>query len=369
MLIGSITPYMTGGVGAWAVDHYVYTDSTGAQYVLNVNTGGVWSSQQSVYVWFDSNKDRLHFKDGSFWVMGSSSGGTEADAGTLYPTIIEDVSGNQVIVTYDSGVGLPSTAANSSARITRIEDSRAAYDYWYGTSSWWTYIFHYYTGTPTPHLASVGNIVGTGEVYTLAYSGSVALGPPFGADPNYSGATTVQLTGMTTPTANSWQFTYDSTGASELLQATFPWGGHLRWTYGTDPYSGSRDLRAVTARYLAADPAGATEWSYGISWDNAAASGAIVHGTMTLSDASGVGAKTWNFFNTTGSPAWKIGLASEFVQSAAAGGTVLQDDLYTWSQDPAGNPYISTKASTIGQGTSNLVTATSAHDAGSRTGM
>ena len=75
---------------------------------------------------------------------------------------------------------------------------------------------------------------------------------------------------------------------------------------------------------------------------------------MSLSDASGVGAKTWNFSNTTASPAWQIGLASEFVQSAVAGGTVLQDDLYTWSQDPAGNPYISTKASTIGQGTLNV---------------
>ena len=40
------------------------------------------------------------------------------------------------------------------------------------------------------------------------------------------------------------------------LQATFPWGGHLRWTYATDPYSGSRNLRAVSARYLAADSAG-----------------------------------------------------------------------------------------------------------------
>ena len=50
-----ITPYNTNLVGG--VDHYVYTDSTGAQYVLNVNTSGVWSSTQSTYVWFDSNAD------------------------------------------------------------------------------------------------------------------------------------------------------------------------------------------------------------------------------------------------------------------------------------------------------------------------
>ena len=73
MLIGSITPYHTDFLGD--VDHYVYTDATGAQYLLNVNTGGVWSSKQSVYVWFDSNANKLHFRDGSFWVMGCTSGG------------------------------------------------------------------------------------------------------------------------------------------------------------------------------------------------------------------------------------------------------------------------------------------------------
>ena len=118
-----------------------------------------------------------------------------------------------------------------------------------------------------------------------------------------------------------------------------------------DPYNGSRDLRAVSARYLAADSAGATEWSYGISRDNA--SGASVHATMTLSDASGVGTKTWNFA-TSGT---YEGLVTEFVQSASAGGTVLQDDLYTWSQSPSGKKYISAKSSTIGQGTSNVQTA------------
>ena len=346
MLIGSITPYYTPSD---VVDHYVYTDSTGAQYLLNVNTSGVWSSKQSVYVWFDSNANKLHFRDGSFWVMGCTSGGTEADAGTMYPTILEDVSGNQITVTYRAGAGL--TAANTSARIIGIYDGRAA-------SGGASYSFSYNTDTPIPHLSGTTDYIGTGVSYSFAYNESVAVEPPFGTDPSFAGVTTTQLASMTNPTANPWQFTYDSAGASELLKATFPWGGHLRWSYGTDPYSGSRDLRAVSARYLAADSAGATEWSYGIARDNAASSGAIVHGTMTLSDASGVGAKTWNFLNTSSYPAWQIGLASSFVQSASAGGTVLQDDVYTWSQDPAGNPYISTKASTTGQGTSNVETAT-----------
>jgi hypothetical protein len=86
MTIGSITPYY---IYWWdGPDHYVFTDSTGAEYRLDVNNGGVWSSTHGVYVWFDSNANVLHFKDGTFWVMGCTSGGTEPDAGTEYPTII-----------------------------------------------------------------------------------------------------------------------------------------------------------------------------------------------------------------------------------------------------------------------------------------
>ena len=172
---------------------------------------------------------------------------------------------------------------------------------------------------------------------------------------------------FTPPTGTPYTFLYDGTqstactssstlpgyndtvGAGELTKVIFPWGGHLRWTYFSDPYSGSRDLRAVGGRYLAADYLGATEWSYGITWDNAA--NAVTHGTMTLADASGIGAKTWNFTNS-GSTAWQIGLASLFVQSASQNGTVLQSDAYTWSQDPASNPYISAKTTTINPGSS-----------------
>jgi RHS repeat-associated protein len=342
MLIGSITYYQASGT----TSKYFYTDSTGAQYQLGKNAGGVYTGASAPYVWLDTNVSpvKLHFRDGTVWVMGCTSGGAEPDAGTIYPTIIEDVSGNQVTIVYAPGAGL--TSANTSARIVGINDGRAA-------SGGASYSFNYNSDTPIPHLSSANDYIGTGVNYSFTYNHGVAVEPPFGTDPSFAGITTTQLASMTTPAANAWQFTYDNSGASELLQATFPWGGHLRWTYSTDPYNGSRDLRAVGARYLAADSAGATEWSYGISRDNA--SSASMHATMTLTDASGVGAKTWNFA-TSGT---YYGLATEFVQSTSAGGTVLQDDLYTWSSGPAGNPYISTKASTTGQGTSNVATATS----------
>ena len=106
MQIGSITPYSSGTPGTTAIDRYVYSDGTGAQYRLDVNNNGVWSSSsQSVYVWFDANANRLHFRDGTFWVMGCTSSGGEADADTMYPTVIEDVNGNQVLIVYGAGAG------------------------------------------------------------------------------------------------------------------------------------------------------------------------------------------------------------------------------------------------------------------------
>ena len=72
---------------------------------------------------------------------------------------------------------------------------------------------------------------------------------------------------------------------------------------------------------------------------------------MTLTDASDIGAKTWSF-NTSGCAAWQIGLISDFKQLAQANGTMLQDDQYTWSQDPANHPYISAKT-TINDGNQN----------------
>jgi len=94
LMAGSITPYWTG---YYTVDHYTYTDSTGAEYILGVNTNGIWTSTESgVYVEYDAAAGRLYFPDGSFWSMGATSSGLEDDAGTLYPTVMEDSNGNQL---------------------------------------------------------------------------------------------------------------------------------------------------------------------------------------------------------------------------------------------------------------------------------
>jgi hypothetical protein len=70
-------------------------DALLAEYRLDINNNGVWTSRET-YVWYDSNAQRLYFADGSFWFMGAQSAGTEEDAGTMYPTFMQDSNGNQL---------------------------------------------------------------------------------------------------------------------------------------------------------------------------------------------------------------------------------------------------------------------------------
>ncbi len=93
LLAGSITP-------AWSdyftIHHWVFTDSTGAEYRLDVNSNGRWTSREGFYGTFDANQNILYFNDGTHWFMGAESAGAEEDAGTRYPTTIRDANGNQL---------------------------------------------------------------------------------------------------------------------------------------------------------------------------------------------------------------------------------------------------------------------------------
>ncbi|HWT80742.1 MAG TPA: hypothetical protein VN648_18295, partial [Candidatus Methylomirabilis sp.] len=91
LLVGALTPYWTN---TWVLHHYVFTDSSGAEYRLDINTNGVWTSKEGIYLSYDSNANRIYFNDGSFWAMDCISSGAEQDAGTRYPTLIQDSNGN-----------------------------------------------------------------------------------------------------------------------------------------------------------------------------------------------------------------------------------------------------------------------------------
>jgi hypothetical protein len=214
---GSIVPFYSG---AWTLDHYQFIDSNGAEYRLNQNNGGIWSSSESVYVWYDSSANILHFRDGSFWVMGSISSGGEPDAGTMYPTVIENANGNQILVTYFEGNQLP--FINSSARIQTITDVRAVARSG-GTN---TYAF-LYTTDAIPHLTTIQNAIGTSEAYTFTFSSSANLLGPFPNNTYSAPGGFVGLQTMTTVGINmTYNFVYDQSG--EMTQATFPYGGYFK---------------------------------------------------------------------------------------------------------------------------------------------
>jgi hypothetical protein len=91
---GSLTPCWQD---PWIIHHYTFIDSTGAEYRLDVSADGErWTSREGIYLTYDRVVSRLYFPDGSFWVMGSGSSGAEQDAGTRYPTLIQDTNGNQL---------------------------------------------------------------------------------------------------------------------------------------------------------------------------------------------------------------------------------------------------------------------------------
>jgi hypothetical protein len=120
LMAGSISPHWGD---ATQIQYWIYTDSTGAEYKLNVYSGGFWSSREGIYVEYDSTNHVLYFADGSFWEMKCVSADDEADVGTRYPTKMQDSNGNQILVRYNRGLG--GLIANSSARIKEIEDIRA----------------------------------------------------------------------------------------------------------------------------------------------------------------------------------------------------------------------------------------------------
>jgi hypothetical protein len=98
----------------WGVDHWTFTDSTGTEYRLdqpvdingNFSYGsGLWASNMdsSRFV-YDSNTNRLHFPNGSFWQFDCISLGNEGDETARYPTLMEDSNGNQILIRYKPGV-------------------------------------------------------------------------------------------------------------------------------------------------------------------------------------------------------------------------------------------------------------------------
>jgi RHS repeat-associated protein len=369
MMAGSLTPYWNSQM--LTIDHYLYIDSTGAEYRLYPIPGGpsnVWTSQlypssngpsgvangEGIYVYYDSNTGLLHFRDGSFWVMGCTSSGDEQDAGTLYPTVIEDRNGNQVLLTYASGIN--TTYPNSSARISIVADTRAqsgvSYEFFYNPVN----------ASGVPHIGSIGNYIGTDETYWFYYTGSpLTITDPFGQGNNYPNIT--ELTNVTDQINFTRQFGYTTSG--EVNSFELPNGGTLQWAYQSNEYIWSSPStnhiyeRAVVNRYLDvnanafslvnANPGTYYGWQYTMSY-NSYATGDSVFPNTCLTDVTAAAMRCWSFANTDSTTA-PIGMVTDLKRETASG-TVLRDDALTYALDPANNPYVAQDLTTDSTGPS-----------------
>lgn len=334
---GSITPVYNS---YYDIAEYIFTDSTGAQYALSQNSGGVWSSQSSVYVWYDTTASppRLHFNDGSFWVFGCQSAGTEQDGGTLYPTLMEDSNGNQISVAYNAGVGV--TATNSSARIQSITDVR-------GTP---TYTFTY-TQDFIPHLASIQNNISTAENYSFTVLYGQPLDTPAGQA--FYGTTNLLQSITQTLTQLTTTFAYDQHGSlpyatsGTLAHVTYPYGGYLSWVHVPFSYA-DETLYEAGQRNLS--PSGAVPAPYNYTMSRPPGDSTLTsHSAATWTDVTGNAEKVWAF--QTNGMLFSAGLATSYSQQTP-GGAVNSQDTYTWVQDPALRPYLGTVVSALDPGQS-----------------
>ena len=103
IMAGSIQQVWDGYFNIWA---YKFTDSTGAEYMLNMQdptNSDLWRSRESVHLVYQASNGLLFFPDGTLWEFGCTSNPYEPDAGVRYVTRQEDSNGNQIWVRYLAG--------------------------------------------------------------------------------------------------------------------------------------------------------------------------------------------------------------------------------------------------------------------------
>jgi RHS repeat-associated protein len=323
MTIGSIMPVY---VEWYTVHHYVYRDSTGAEHRLDVNTNGLWTSRDGIYVTYDPSTRRLWWNDGSFWQFDCESGASETDGGVRYPTLMQDSNGNQLRITYETGAG--GWFGNTSSRPIAIEDVRRG---WQPK----TYSFTY----ENQHLRQIKSYI-QGEiiVYTLNYQSPVSIGAPWpGAEPiEAHRLISINKTGI-----GDYSFVYSSSG--ELSTVVNPLGGTVRWEYRDFTFAGNRTLREVQRRYLRADPAQA-EQMHLFGHDDAGDQARSYHAWTSLANGGLPGDKVWSF---------NADRRLETYEERGAGAVVKNRKHFVWAYSNPGNsqPFVYQVTTTLDPGT------------------
>jgi RHS repeat-associated protein len=332
LLAGAITPIWANSV----IDHYLYTDATGAEYRLDQNNNNLWSSVQGIYVSFDANTNILHFNDGTYWVLGCQSAGGEQDAGTLYPTIMEDTNGNQIWIQYAPGAG-SSLSMNSSARITYILDARSASGY---AAGYWSYpqtygwvlqanssFVFYYNSDPTPHLIKES---GYGSFFDFSYTQNQPLNSPF------SGASYGSVALLSSAAIHAYNIRYAfqyGTNSGEMTQMTAPLGGTLQWQYRTFTYGTGISQREVYYRFM-------PQYS-GVYWwfaHNDSYDVTQPYHQYTQYGDSATNASKVDWFQAIGA----LIVPWAYTERTPANTADYMAHIWNWTQNAAGNVYVGT---------------------------
>jgi RHS repeat-associated protein len=326
--IASVVPEMNGSTPT----SFTFIDGTGAEYRMT-QAGSVWRSLHGHYITWDPSQSVLWFADGSSMTFGSVAGPYEANAGTLYPTLIQDTNGNQVLVSYLAGMG--QTGTNSSGRISQIQDARAGF----AGSGQFSYLF-LYSADLQPRLLSIVNTVGSLENYTFSYAQQQVSSPFVQGG---GGATVTLLASVTGGTGLQHSFQYN--GYGELTQAQKPLGGTVGWNYRTYSFQDGRSIREVSSRSLS-DPCCASN-SHTHSFDrDPSDGGGAVHSSAIVTGPTASAQKTWSFARESGSPY----LGHALSVAAMSGGAVARRKSFGWSNTDAGIPYVSTQTSVLDPG-------------------
>jgi RHS repeat-associated protein len=367
--VGSLQTYYSNAV---TVNHYEFTDASGAIYHLTQNNSGIWSSVESAYVWYDSNPydvcaGCLYFRNGTFWTMGSVSAGTESDAGTMYPTMVEDSNGNQVAIQYDSAIGF-AYGPNTSGRIVSVSDARA------GSSP--TYALTYTTTTATAGVkvaATLTNSISSGESFTFAAATNQTLYPPWGSAQMGTANLLTSVTNSATSLTTSFTYNTNSAGGSsaytgELAQVTFPYGGFISWQYGNQTLASLQTLREVTQRGIEWDEWGSVtdappaigQRTYILTRDSGDGSRfvpldrTITDNIRTAGNKTAYATKVWTFSQGTN---FTEGLVTSYSEQQTSPSLQMRLTSYTWAQDPVSNPYVGQVQTTSDPGQTYAVTA------------
>ena len=299
--IGSITPSSIGASRA-----FIYTDNTGAEYHLR-QCGDVWRSIGATHITFDPSRSQLWFANGTSMIFGAVAGPMEPDAGSLYPTVVQDLAGHRVLISYLPGSG--SKLRNTSGRISQIDnvvDGKFGYQFIYNSD-------------PLPRLTSIVNrLGGRSDCYRFSYLQQYVISPfNLLAHKGYP----VVLLNATSAGADGGQtFEYNLYG--ELTRAKIADGSSLEWNYRTFNFQNGRSVREVLTRASVGPTASTTH-----SFSRSASDGSgTIHNSAIVTEPIGDQRSSWTFADDVRSPYSYHTLTSP----SLGGGTVGRRRHFDW---------------------------------------